>query len=141
MYLVIQLAPSLLLDVRKNDSPGSISFEGTALQEVEAPSDAGLFLGFYDWLRTSDGRVVGVELTFHDHRDAIQHVLETVSVGRWIAPDIFRVLFDELAQVDDDASVDQEFSVSRCYKGPDGRVALLLDAAEVAKEDLDALIR
>jgi hypothetical protein len=49
------------------------------------------------------------------------------------------VVFDKTAEVDENASVDQEFSVSRCYLGPEGQVALLFDASEFSEEDGRAL--
>ena len=138
-YLLLQLLPTLLLSVRREDAPERIVVVGASLVEVRVKDDGGLFLGFYDWLRTSAGRVIGVDLTFHDGREIVQEALLGAGVGTWLTPDIFRVVFDQQGEIDDEASVDQEFSVSRCYLGPEGQVALLFDASELTKEDISAL--
>jgi len=135
MYLLLRFLPALLLATRTEDSPGQIVLGSSSFSEIPAEGKGGLFLGFYDWLRTPGGSVVGLDLTFHDGREAVQRVLREAGVGMWLTRDVLRVVFDGSVEIDEAASVDQEFSVSRCYVGPEGQVALLFDASELTEDD------
>jgi hypothetical protein len=139
MYLLVRFTPAPSLDRRTEDAPGRLVVGGSTFHEISTEGRGGPFLGFYDWIRTSGGRVVGLNLTFHDGREDVQRVLRQAGVGTWLTPDVFRAVFDGTADIDEGASVDQEFSVSRCYLDPEGQVALLFDASELTDDDCRAL--
>jgi hypothetical protein len=139
MYLLVLFTPALSLAMRTEDAPGRLVVGGSTFREVSTEGKGGLFLGFYDWIRTSGGRIVGLNLTFHDDREDIQRVLRQAGVGSWLTPYVFRAVFDGSADIDEGASIDQEFSVSRCYLGPEGQVVLLFDASELTEDDCHAL--
>ena len=141
-YLLVVLEPAdatPTVALRLQDSPTRIAHAGTTFHEVPPDDEGGLFLGFYDWLRSRQGSVVGVQLTFHDGRDAVRAALGEARVGTWLTGYVFRVLFGDHADIDEESSVDQEFSVSRCYVDSAKRVALLFDASELNEDDMQAL--
>lgn len=131
MYLLVESSKPTSPTFLESDHPGQITIHGVVFTEVPTNADGCLFLGFFDWLRSSDGEVVGVDLTFHDNRENAQSTLSNGNLGNRIAPDVVRVLFRSDVDIDPTISADQEFSVSRCYSAPDGRAALLFDASEV----------
>ena len=139
MYLVLSLLGSLRILVRKDDAPGGLSAFDRVYREIEFPEKRDAFLGFYDWLRTADRRVVGVDLLLHKHCEGLQQQIPETSYARWIAPGILRILFEVSADIDDEASVDQEFLATRCYRAQDGAIALLFDADELGENDLRLL--
>ncbi len=136
-FLLVELAPALRVRPFQQDAVGEIEVDGARLKEVLGPSDS-MFLGFFDWLRDYDEHVIGVQLTFHDGREAARRELSSHCSGAWVASDIFRVLFDSEAEVNADASFDQELGVSRIFVGP-GRVALWFDASAFDREDVERL--
>jgi hypothetical protein len=139
MFLLIRLIPFVQLHFLENDSPDCLEWEGYKYYEVASSPKPGHFLGFYDWLRTESGRVIGIKVLFHDHSETARNVLTKCSGTEWISPDIVSILFDTTAVMHDSSSVDQEFSVARCYTTKSGRVALLFDASELTQAQIQDL--
>jgi hypothetical protein len=54
-----------------------------------------MFLGFYDWLRTATGDVVGVQILFHEGREHVQNVLRRARVGNLDGDWFFQVVFED----------------------------------------------
>ena len=129
MYLIVAAEEPLRTLVRGEDSPGALDAFGRRYDEVEFPEQLDPFLGFYDWLRASDGRVVGVSLIAAEETRAAlrQFVGPTVSIT-WTGDCIVEVLFEARAEIDWSISVDQEFSTSRLYVAEDQSAALLFTA-------------
>jgi hypothetical protein len=140
MYLVVTLNDPLELELRIEDPRHVFRTRGRELREVQLDPAAFMFLGFYDWLRSATGDVVGVQLLFHEGREHVQNVLRRARVGNLDGDWFFQVVFEDGAAVDPEKSVDQEFSVSRCYEADDGSIALLFDASALEESDLRRLV-
>jgi len=141
MYLFTVLSDPLDIEFLASD-PGDFVRSGDRdFREVKLDPNAFLFLGFYDWLRTATGDVVGVQLIFHHGRDHVREVLRSACVGGFDGPHFFRLLFVDGVEIDEDRSVDQEFSTSRCYRACDETVALVFEASELAESDIRRLAR
>jgi hypothetical protein len=93
------------------------------------------FLGFYDWLRTTNDRVIGLNLTLHQGREGLSRILPARKYLLWEAPYVLRILLED-GTIDEVRSVDQEFAVSRCFRSPSGAVALLFDASELTDRQI-----
>jgi hypothetical protein len=130
-FLVMMLDTPLELSCRAVDSPGELVQRDRMKERAfEGPG----FLGFYDWLRNDADEILGVRLTLHEHALELHSVLPQRPYLEWEGRGIVRLTF-RAGDVDEERSVDQEFSVSRCYVGLNGRVALLFDASELSEED------
>ncbi len=129
MYLFVRSSDPCSPRFLARDQPGRYDCGDVVFTEVVV--DGNVFLGFYDWLRTSSGQVVGVSLILHDDRQHIVRALLEGQFGEWDGPEIMSILFRADAEIDWERSGGQEFSVSRCYMGSDGAVALLFDASEI----------
>jgi hypothetical protein len=133
-FLVITLRTPPTLQVRGTDSPVRLSVGRHTFFEVTPSGQPGLFLGFYDWLRSREGEIVGLRLMFHDGRDAAVEALRQSKVGEWDSPEIYRLLFRAGADIDQGLSIDQEFSVSRLYENDENELVLLIDVSDIEEE-------
>jgi hypothetical protein len=129
-FLTILIQDPPILDFSDTDSPCRLEVGSEVFIEIQSQAATGPFLGFYDWLRSSTGEIVGLRITFHDQRERAIEVLRQSHIGEWETSEIFHLMFFHSdIQVDETLSVDQEFSVSRIYSAPDGQVALLVEAS------------
>jgi hypothetical protein len=83
------------------------------------------FVGFYDWLRDTSGRVIGVRETFSDGLewilDAMPHLAYVEKLSRPAAVEIF---FGIDRAYDPTESTDQDFLMNRVYVSESGGVAM-----------------
>jgi hypothetical protein len=138
-FLALFLSEDIDLAVLASDAP-RLQTRGESFVDTNEEASDSMFLGFYDWLRTpASHQVAGVQLILHDGRETVRETLPNRDYIQWLSPDIVRIWFAEARVIDEEASVDQEFSVSRCLRSADGRVALVFDAAELSPAQLDWL--
>jgi hypothetical protein len=140
MFLIIDLASQEAADtaVRDQDAPQSLEAFGRRYAELTLPDSEGeeAYLGFYDWLRSFAGEVVGVRLTLHEDRLAYQSALPPREYVRRVHDGIVEIMLVEDLPVDEDESVDQEFVASRIYRAADGSIAMLFDTGALSVEQL-----
>ena len=88
--------------------------------------DCGLgdWLGFYDWLRTTAGEVIGVQLWVDEPRAIGLLQAASSYVGVEASKDClpFRVFFKAERQFDEQASCDQDFGSNLLLRGNSGLV-------------------
>lgn len=140
-FLTVILHEQPMLEIQETDSPVRVNVGHSVFFEIPQADTKGLFLGFYDWLRTPVEAIVGLRITFHDGRKLAIETVQRCQVGEWEASDIYCLKFRPHAAIVQSLSIDQEFSVSRIYRGPNGEVALLLDINGVEGEFAPGLIR
>lgn len=137
MYLLLELRSPWNVRMVENDTGGELRLGGRRLREIDTSGREGLFLGFYDWLRTWRGEPVGVRVLFHDGRDDVIEAIRRSNTGFWVSESIFEFLFRsvERSDVDLEGAGEQEFGPSRCFCDESGAAAaLLFDASEISDE-------
>ncbi len=114
-YLAVRLS--------KNVAPAVVWLTASPTQELTMGTcrfvDAGLgdWLGFYDWLRSSDGAVIGVRLWLDEPNGHITDIERCLGV-QW-SPDSrsLRVFFTSEIQFSESLSDDQDFGGNRLFIG------------------------
>ena len=92
----------------------------------------GDFTGFYDWLRNTKGRVIGVRYLPADELDFLCNAVAQLPyvVVDWRIKSI-ELYFSGDRSVDEGASNDQEFGDNRLFKSASGTFALSFNASAV----------
>lgn len=128
--------PRLTLATAPADSPREIFAFGLRALEIIGGSDG--FLGFYDWLRTPQRKVVGLRLTIDERPDLYGLIPSAPYVVR-DSQDIINFLFSSHEEIDQDASMDQDFDESRVYVDELGETILSFYADSLTSEELDRI--
>lgn len=118
---------------------GTISVHGQSY--VERPLSADPFLGFYDWLRTPGGVLVGVRLTIGHVQRALVALLPHrpyIALAGEHVVSVFWTRSDE-GEIDEEASTEQDFGASRAFVSGPGDLVLAFDAGALSDEELAAL--
>ena len=113
---------------------GALPLNGLDFAEIVlGPRD---FIGFYDFVRTPEGRIVGLQFILTDAWAQLATLVAGFSKVEVFTSHIFRIVFEDADQVDESASSDQDFGTTRVFIGPLGLAisvdASVLDDAEVA---------
>jgi hypothetical protein len=102
---------------------------GNAYYEDQGFGD---FTGFYDWLRNTKGRVIGVRYL---PADELQFLCNSVAQLPYVVVDSqiksIELYFSDDRSIDESASNDQEFGDNRLFKSTSGTFALSFNASEV----------
>lgn len=103
-------------------------------------SGLGKSIGFYDWLRSSDGQIIGARTWFlRDSGVENFHVeLASHSAIEW-GEDNFRLFFLSDREFADDKSDDQEFGVHRLAISSDGLLLLTYDVNLLSPDEFSRI--
>jgi hypothetical protein len=120
---------------------GTLRNFGTEYSHVPmGPQPVGFenFLGFYDWLRNKAGGVLGLRLWVADSAGRLN---DMIPKRQYIQhqPDLFTISFRPLIDIDEEASMDQDFGHSRVFMSADGEVVLSLRADGLSDDELASL--
>jgi len=117
----------------------SASFFGTSYRELLLGHDG--FLGFYDWLRDRTGKVVGFRLWIGAKSLELAKLIPQRLYLLWDSQDVFRVMFAACEDIDEDASMEQDFGHIRAFGSSDGVLLLAVDANGLDEQELASLMR
>jgi hypothetical protein len=138
MFLAMYLNPRL--ELQWVEAGGALLIHGDAdFRDICEEWAASMFLGFFDWLRSPGGEVVGVAVTLHDGREKVRNALPGRDYITWLSDDIVRIRFRP-GDIDEHASVDQEFTTSRCLRAVNGDAALLFDVSGLSSSERSSLL-
>jgi hypothetical protein len=103
----------------------------------------GDFTGFYDWLRTDDGTIVGVGFQpLIDEKDEIELLTNEFLKFSYIVKsedvDEIDIFFSDNRKYNPSKSADQDFRNSRIYKSSDGEFAVSFGLREVIFSSLNS---
>jgi hypothetical protein len=100
--------------------------------------DVGLgeFTGFYDWLRSSDGRLLGVRYWPQEDNVALFEAMAQKSFAKVSEAGALDIRFVEQGVVDDASSCDQEFQYDAVFHAPDGGWAIVFDTIALSAADM-----
>lgn len=135
-YLLIVLKPELTLSLWLGDVD---DYTSLVVADIEFKEVAGgSFNGFYDWLRDSEGRVLGVRYyPFEDYCFLFSVVTELDFVEVVESDTCFNIYFSGDSELDESKSCDQAFGGNKIFKSAGGEYFISFDATEVK----DTLIR
>ena len=86
------------------------------------------FFGHYDWLRTNNGLVIGVRMSFLTNE--FDDLLLQIKKLRYVSlpgSDILEVFFTDGREYDPDISDDQDLLDNRLFRSSDGTYAITFD--------------
>jgi len=100
----------------------------------------GDWIGFYDWLRSSGGEVLGVRSWLDD--EAVAAIRDHVVVGNFVdwSGQQLRFWFSEQREFNEALSSDQELGTHRIMRGPDNELALTFNLERLSEAEFDTLI-
>jgi hypothetical protein len=103
--------------------------------------DAGLgdWIGFYDWLRTADGRVIGLRSWIELSELRSLGALPAVNEALEFEEGCLHVWFSDLREFDEEKSDDQDLGTHRLMRSDDGVLALGVSTESLSKNDCDEL--
>jgi len=113
-------------------------FPGPFIEVPNGPPDY-LHLGFFDWIRRSDGGLIGVRITFHDGRDEAKGLAADRLRGASREDDILEFLFETDAVVDWAQSVDQDIDYCAMFTDVLGNLLLVVDGSLLGHDDFSAI--
>ncbi|MGH2350497.1 MAG: hypothetical protein ACRDI2_00175 [Chloroflexota bacterium] len=135
-YVMVAFRPSLTLAVLDGEPPEGITVEG--ITYVDA--GFGDWCGFYDWLRSETGALVGVR-SWPDEACAV--ILEKVEGLPYVEVDRdlknFSIWFTDDRKLDPEASASQNFGDNRVMGSPTGEYAMSFGTAWLSDADYDTL--
>jgi hypothetical protein len=104
---------------------GTISLDGEDFTVSPAVLD---WIGFYDWLRTSDGQVIGVRL--QPDEDTLDEATLNflVALDKHNSVDNLRIFFADVHEFDPRFSDDGDFGGNILMRGTNGSLALAFNA-------------
>jgi hypothetical protein len=94
---------------------GNITLNGRLYKDVEV----GEWLGFYDWLRSESGELLGVRLWLDELCASLEPLTRCMNVTIE-TPLLLSVFFGSDRRFDPKASNDQDFGGNRLFAGPHG---------------------
>jgi hypothetical protein len=106
-------------------------------------SDEAELNGFYDFLRTSNGEVVGIRfLPIGD----FDFVSQTATAGQRLRiqghhPPSLLIFFDQHQNYNDADSDDQEFGYNFLYGSPTGQLAVTFSLERLSKGEMNSILR
>src|SRR5262245_14376766 len=111
---------------------GTLHFDGTDFSEMVVGRRD--FVGFYDWLRTPDRHVVGVQFILAEDWAVFASMLSGLRDVELLTSHIFRILFVPHATIDEEASTDQEFGITRVFRAHN-ELAFSIDAGALDEQE------
>jgi len=125
-YLVVvldDLRPTLILS---SDEKDVFQIRNREFRDTGARS----IVGFYDWLRTDERKVVGVRLTIFDEEfDYLTSEIAHLNYVKRLSDSVgFEIYFTDKTQYNIDVSDDQDFMDNRIYRSADGTLAISFNA-------------
>ena len=134
--LLVVLAPTQPALSLRDDAPEELTAGGARYSDA----GQGEFTGFYDWLRTSTGVVVGVRYwPFEETQALLGSTSSLPYVERVPGQDSLAIYFSSERDVDPRASGDQAFGGNRLLTGDDGAIALTFDTSGLDERELETL--
>jgi hypothetical protein len=134
--LAVLLTEPLTLHLLPTDVGSSVLLEGRTFVD----SGLGDWIGFYDWLRTSQGELLGVRTWLTDPQvQGIRGELSNNSAVELGDADV-RVWFSEERSFDEAASGDQDLGTHRIMKFGEGEFALTFNIERLSESELQTLI-
>lgn len=119
--LLVVLRPEVVLALAPQCPSDHFMLGGTRYEDL----GQGDFLGFYDWLRDSEKRVIGVR---HNIFDEFNFPYDAVFNLPYVLVDLktksIEMYFSDCRNIEESFSDDQCFSSNRMYKSNNGEVAL-----------------
>lgn len=93
------------------------------------------FSGFYDWLRDSTGKVIGVRYTTLDSfKQVLIKSLKRLPYVNFVHEKIVEIYFhDKNRSIDDENSNDQDFGICKVYSLSNSTFAILFDIEYLTK--------
>jgi len=114
--------PQLVELSEEEYAASSIQLTGRAF----ADTGAGDWLGFYDWLRSSAGEVIGVR-QYVDDQSTFPLARDFKGVEKDVKQGVVRIFFGQSREFDEVASCDQDFGDNRLLAAGD-EIALTFSA-------------
>lgn len=118
-----------VLVLAKNGCPGALldyfpAYELIIAGERFDSVPVGEWLGFYDWLRAKNGKVIGVRLA-PDEGEIPDHILgKLISVDARNSRSLIYIFFEYGEEVDPSISDDCDFGGNMIFEGDRGTVAI-----------------
>jgi len=135
-FLVVALKSPVQLFLSRDEIGTALSLGGTAFREVDALD----FTGFYDWLRTSEGEILGVR--YSPFEGCADELLETGRRLEYTQVEDQRsllIFFSERRTVDTQRSVNQDFGGNRVFVSVEHLYALTFNADRLSDRDVSTL--
>ncbi len=104
----------------------SIEIDGTLYAQTKAAD----WQGFYDWMRTTGGEVVGVRLWLDEDGDKRLLAIQCDGVEVDATRRLVQIWFTKLRQCDQSQSDDQDFGGNRLFRSFDGSLALTFNSPD-----------
>lgn len=102
------------------------------------PMGFGNSTGFYDWLRDSKSKLVGVRYwPFEDTQFLLREVAALNYVK--VTPRCLDIYFDGRDEIDQESSADQDFLYCEVFKSDDGRYAIAFGLENLSEAELASL--
>ena len=144
--VIIALVEEPLPSVRVVDGSPTRRVEEAGVEYVEwaglTSGALGPFLGFYDWLRTTHGDVVGLRLSIATGLESLAVRLPERPYLRRDGTHVVTVMFhSESTPIDEVASTEQDFGPSRAFVARHGQMLLVFDAAALTEREVAGLRR
>ena len=138
--LLIDLGARPRLSLCRAVLPARIERDGEEFARFAVGADG--FLGFYDWLKTTSGLIVGLRMILAEGTEALDSLLPAHD---WIAFDratrtLVLHLIESTEPVDEEASTDQDFGRAMVYQSAQGSLMLAVDSALLDDHELAALV-
>lgn len=103
--------------------------------------DVGLgdWTGFYDWLRRSDGAVVGVRYWPAIHNESLFDAARSLTYATIGSAGSLEIMFSPTDVIDAQRSGDQELLYDAVFRSREGEWAIAFDTTALRQSDLDRL--
>jgi len=111
-FLAVVLSPSSAPRIVKLSATEAVAPSVRLADANYIDSGAGDWLGFYDWLRSPQGKVIGVQ-QWIDEASTFPFSTKFAGVEASVKRDVLRVYFGPSRDVDEANSCDQDFGHNR----------------------------
>jgi len=134
--LVMTLLPKPLFCLTTHDSPASFMVDKTIFREIDHYPG----YGFYDWLRTTNGKVIGVRWIFWSSEQQYNALLpkhdyiESEDMG-----DSLLFYFLDQRDFDPMRSADQDFDENKIFCAEDGTYAITFGVDWLEADNIERL--
>jgi hypothetical protein len=126
MFYFEQLLPSLTI--------GNVEFESILSSD---------FIGFYDWLRSTENQICGVRLTPFDFAEHAISKIKSISYLKLQPDSTLEVYFTNVTNYTEEISCDQDFGRAKIYMSENLVYAIGFNIENLTlkeKEQLDSLV-